>query len=91
MEWVGNTSYSGMIITGGTTEPVKTPVGILVTRAVETQDGWVGQVIVDKVIVWQSNPFVADPDDERAPSPETGAIRCANDRVIDRLRNLFAL
>lgn len=87
--YVGNTSYNGLTLSTGTVDPVKTPAGILATRAVETKDGWVGQVIVDKVIVWESEPFVERDEDERGPGPETLAVRAANDRVIGGMRSLF--
>lgn len=58
----------------------KTPPGLIVTQAVQTRDGWLGQVIVDKAIVWES-PAAEDGDD---------AIQAANTRVVEALRALFA-
>lgn len=57
----------------------KTPAGLIVTQAVQTRDGWLGQVIVDKQIVWESGP---DEDGE-------AAVGAANARVVDVLRRLF--
>lgn len=51
----------------------KTPSGLIVTQAVQTKDGWLGQVIVDKTIVWESAPA----EDGEA------AIHAANSHVVD--------
>jgi len=59
----------------------KTPSGLIVTQAVQTRDGWLGQVIVDKTIAWESTPF-EDGDD---------AIKAANGRVVEVLTQLFAV
>lgn len=74
------TTSNGFLVGYGNSEPVKTPAGILVTRAVETKAGWVGQIILDKDIVWESEP--------KHKSDE--AVMDANDRVVDKLRRLFA-
>lgn len=58
----------------------KTPSGLIVTQAVQTKDGWLGQVIVDKTIVWEGD---ADDDGE-------AAIQDANRRVVDAFKALFA-
>jgi len=60
-------------------ERPKTPAGLIVTQAVQTKDGWLGQVIVDKQIVWQSDP----------KSSGDHAIEEANTRVVDRIRAWF--
>lgn len=57
----------------------KTPSGLVVTQAVQTKDGWLGQVIVDKEIVWESD---TTPDGE-------DAIRAANTRVVEAFKTLF--
>ncbi len=57
----------------------------------ETKDGWVGQIIVDKTIVWESEPF--DDEDGPARHDSTGerrAVKAANERVIGALTGLFA-
>lgn len=57
----------------------RTPAGLVVTQAVQTKDGWLGQVIVDKEIVW-----------EGAPQPEgEAAIQDANARVVQAFKALF--
>ncbi len=33
----------------------KPPSGLIVTQAVQTKDGWLGQVIVDRQIVWEGD------------------------------------
>lgn len=57
-----------------------TPSGLVVTQAVQTRDGWLGQVIVDKDIVWES-AAVEDGED---------AIKAANARVVHAFKALFA-
>jgi hypothetical protein len=73
----GNT---GITLVPTETERFTTPKGLLVTRAVQIQEGWVGQIIVDKSIVWQGSPH----EDERDATQEATA------RVVERLRTLFA-
>jgi hypothetical protein len=58
----------------------KTPAGLVVTQAVQTKDGWLGQVIVDKDIVWEGDPL---PDGE-------DAIQAANARVVQAFKAFFA-
>ena len=58
----------------------KTPPGLMVTQAVQTMDGWLGQIIVDKTVVFQTVPML-DPQD---------AIQAANTRVVDAIKTLFA-
>lgn len=57
------TSYNqGTMTTGmtwspsGSPEPAKVPKGMIVTRAVETKVGWVGQIVVAEEIIWESDP-----------------------------------
>ena len=85
-QWYGTTS--GLTLNVAPTEPIKTPTGIIVTRSVETKDGWVGQIIVDKTIVWESEGF--QDDDEKHQTGERIAVKAANDRVIGALTRLFA-
>lgn len=72
---------SGMITLSPTVslERPKTPAGLIVTQAVQTKEGWLGQVIVDKEIVWESDP----------KSSGDYAIESANARVVDRVRAWF--
>ena len=72
----GNT---GISLVPTDAERITTPKGLLVTRAIELQEGWVGQIIIDKSIVWQGNPR----DDEKE------AVQEATSRVVDRLKFLF--
>jgi hypothetical protein len=58
----------------------KTPAGLVVTQAVQTKDGWLGQVIVDKEIVWERTVGGVGED----------AIQAANERVVAAFRTLFA-
>lgn len=83
-----STTYFGTIATSGNGitiapdtkhEKPKTPSGLIATQAVQIMDGWVGQVIVDKTIVFQTEPQ-SNPDD---------AIDAANKRVVTAIRSLF--
>ena len=65
---------------GDGSTPDRTPKGMLVTRAVETKEGWLGQLIIDKEIVYQSEPMLDSND----------AMAEVNTRVIERLKQLFA-
>lgn len=76
----GSTVYTnGLVLTTTAAEPVTTPKGLLITRSVETKEGWVGQIIVDKAIVWESAPM----EDQHDASAE------ATSRVVARLKKLF--
>lgn len=59
--------------------PPKTPSGLITTRAVETKDGWLGQVIVDKDIVFET---------AHSRYSDT-AIGEANKTVVDAIKGLF--
>lgn len=76
---ITGSSYGITIAPGTGTERPKTPAGLLVTQAVQTKDGWLGQVIVDKEIIWES-----DAEDEGED-----AIKSANECVVEVLRALF--
>jgi hypothetical protein len=84
------TSSTGYAVIGEGNKPVSTPAGLLNTRAVETIEGWVGQIILDKNIIWQSEGFHNDSEDEYDKKAERRAVRAANQRVIERLAKLFA-
>lgn len=76
---VSGSSYGMSISPESTGTRPKTPAGLIVTQAVQTRDGWLGQVIVDKDIVWESD---AQEDGEVA-------VKAANTRVVEVLRKLF--
>jgi hypothetical protein len=83
-----NISTAGFQVVPTSGEPPKpTPSGLIVTRAVETKGGWVGQVIIDKDIVWESKPFTTEADDEESPS--AAAQKAANERVVNTIKTLF--
>jgi hypothetical protein len=76
---VSGSSY-GITLAPERTETRPTaPRGLIVTQAVQTKDGWLGQIIVDKAIVWESLPH--DEGEE--------AVAAANTRVVEVLRQLF--
>lgn len=50
-------SYSGIVLDTKDGElPAKTPKELLATRAVESKDGWLGQIIMSGEIVHQTEP-----------------------------------
>jgi hypothetical protein len=57
----------------------RTPSGLIVTQSVQTREGWLGQIIIDKEIVWESDPCHTGDD----------AIQDANGRVVDVFKQLF--
>lgn len=77
---VSGSSYGLTLSPAKSDEKPTTPAGLIVTQAVQTKDGWLGQVIVDKVIVWES-ALQEDGED---------GVRAANARVVERLRSLLA-
>lgn len=87
---MSNAFYAGSGFTMQTVplEPIKTPAGVLVTRSVQTRAGWVGQILVDQIIVWESEPQTAS-NPESLADCATDAVKLANYRVLDRLQKLF--
>jgi hypothetical protein len=75
-----STTNTGMMLVPQESDRVHTPKGLLVTRAVEMAAGWVGQIIVDKTIVWESQPHEEERD----------AVNEATSRVVEKLTSLFA-
>jgi hypothetical protein len=73
----GNT---GITLVPTDTERITTPKGLLVTRAIQMKNGWVGQIIIDKTIVWEGTPE----EDER------DATQQATQRVVERLMAIFS-
>lgn len=74
----GSTYSISVSPTVGTERP-RTPSGLIVTRAVETKDGWMGQVLVDKEIVFQGDACEDGED----------AIKEANALVVSVVKGLF--
>lgn len=83
-----NWNYGAISGTGGLTftlpgtegtHPAITPRGLLATRAVETKDGWRGQIIIDQEIVFETEP----------QSSSASSLQEANRRVVNTIRNLF--
>lgn len=44
------------ISSGSSPAPLSVPEALIVTRAVETKDGWVGQICVGGIIIWETAP-----------------------------------
>jgi len=78
---VAGSSYGITIAPETADRKPTTPSGLIVTQAVQTRDGWLGQVIVDRQIVWESTP------------KESGdaAVQVANSHVVEALKHLFQL
>lgn len=76
---VAGSSYGITFSPSSTDEKPRTPSGLIATQAVQTRDGWLGQVIIDKSIVWES-PAAPDGED---------AIQAANKRVVQAFKVLF--
>jgi len=57
----------------------ESPNDLIATRAVQLKEGWVGQVWVDRTVVWQSAP----------QGNEGRAQRKANDHLVKRLLKLL--
>ncbi len=55
---------------------------MIVTQAVQTKDGWRGQVIVDKEIVYETTPVKGSAGED--------AVQAANRRVVDAFKAMFA-
>lgn len=72
--------YSLTVSGGEGKKAPETPAGLIVTRAVETKEGWFGHVLVDKEIVFQTEVLDSG----------HGAIQAANERVVDAIKALFA-
>lgn len=77
---ISATSSMGFSIANTPVTPTSTPPGLLATRAVQTKAGWVGQILLDKTIVWESAIILHQGE----------AVEVANKRVIRKLSTLFA-
>ena len=68
--------------------PAPTPRELIATRAVETKAGWVGQVIVDQEIVYETTPSRDVYEDDGRTASEAVQAE-ANDYVVSRIKRLF--
>lgn len=75
-----STGNTGIALVPTDAERIVTPKGLLVTRAIQMRSGWVGQIIIDRAIVWEGTPV----EDEQS------ATQAATQRVVDRLRAIFS-
>jgi hypothetical protein len=73
------TSNGIMVSAGASPAPLAAPKGLVVTRAIETKEGWVGQIIVADVIFWESKVFKKAQDAEEA----------ATKRVILKIKRML--
>ena len=64
-------------------KPEPAPRGLICTRAVETRGGWIGQVIIDTEIVYETPPITGEEDAGEMAQQE------ANSYVIERVKALF--
>lgn len=84
--WVGSWTTGMEISPHRGDKPEPAPRQLIATRAVQTKAGWVGQVIIDAEIIWETEPWAEEGDE----SPADAAIREANTYVVDRIKRLFA-
>jgi hypothetical protein len=74
-------SYSGITLATGIGEtPKAAPKELIATRAVESQDGWLGQIIMSGEIVYETKP-------QQSSQRALGKV---NQRVHNRFRRLIA-
>lgn len=69
------------------------PKDLIKTRAVQTIDGWAGQILVAGVVAWQSEPVEPtgeDDKDDKKNKPEVRAVKLANERALNTIARLFA-
>jgi len=87
----GNSSitYStGIVLDTGTGErPKPTPKELIATRATETLNGWVGQIIMSGEIVYETEPQNEDEDDELSGSEK--ALEIVNTRIHEAFKRLI--
>ena len=86
----GNTiTYStGIVLDTGTGErPKPTPKELIATRAVETMDGWVGQIIMSGEIVYEAGPEIEEEGDELSGSEK--ALEIVNTRIHEAFKRLI--
>jgi hypothetical protein len=77
----GTFSYNGVTLTTGIGEtPKPPPKDLIATRAVESQDGWLGQIIMLGEIVYETKP----------QETSQRALGKVNQRVHNRFRRLIA-
>jgi hypothetical protein len=74
----GNTGF--IIQTNPGVQPQQTPEGLVVTRAQQLKDGWFGQIIIDREIVWES------PESHQSSD---AALREVNQRIVNKLKDMF--
>lgn len=75
----GTLSTGITLTTTASPAPVSAPTGLIATRAIQTKDGWRGQIIVAEEIVWES--------DYGSPTAREAA-EDATYRVLDRIKRL---
>jgi hypothetical protein len=81
-----NITTNGMIIDSTSGErPVKTPKELIVSRAVEAKDGWLGQIIMSGEIVYETEPQVGDEDETGAEK----ALALVNQHILDAFKRLI--
>ena len=77
---ISSNGYGISLTPSSTEKPASTPAGLIVTRAVEVQAGWVGQLLVDKAII-----------KETAPQEEAAdALQDINQHLVTKLTELLA-
>lgn len=81
-------TYTGMVIDAKEGErPEKTPHQLIATRAIETKDGWLGQIIMSGEIVYETDPQVDD-DGEHVRGSEL-ALEAVNTEIQEAFKRLI--
>ena len=83
---------SGVVLdTKSGDRPASTPKELLSTRAIESKDGWLGQIVMSGEIVYQTEPQTdAAEDDPQAPfRGSEKALALVNRRIHDAFRQLI--
>ena len=83
-------SYTtGFVLASGEGErPQKTPTELIASRAIETKDGWRGQIIMAGEIVYETDPQVDD-DDADIEQGKNRALYLANNHIHAAFRRLI--
>jgi hypothetical protein len=67
-------------------KPKDPPKGLISTTGVLTRKGWIGQVVVNGSIVYETQPFLSDDSD----ADRDDCMEEVNRYVLDRIAYLFS-
>lgn len=93
--WANNsiTYTTGLVVdTKEGQKPERTPNELLATRAIESKDGWLGQIIMTGEIVYQTEPQVDSDDEDEDEELKLGkhrALALVNRHVHEAFKRLI--